>query len=94
MEYPENLHFIPIDFTKENLETKLTRHLFRKVGEPRKTGEFNPSILGEDLASLGFHLKENLSPIDTERRYLKGCMDKHHTLGYMNFACAVIINPT
>jgi methyltransferase, putative, TIGR00027 family len=23
--HPENLHFIPIDFTKENLETKLTR---------------------------------------------------------------------
>lgn len=158
--YTENLHFIPIDFTKENLETKLTHspsygpeaksfiswlgvtnyltqeevlttlrsisniassgstlvfdyidinefirnkqslqiqestEYIEKIGEPRKTGGFNPSLLGEDLANLGFHLKENLSPADIERRYLKGCMDKHHTLGYMNFACAVIINPT
>jgi len=154
--HPENLRFIPVDFTRENLETKLTHspsydpeaksffswpgvtnyltqeevlttlrsisniassgstlvfdyidinefilnkqfqqiqestEYLEKIGEPRNTGGFNPSILGKDLANLGFHLKENLSPSDIERHYLKGSTDKHNTLGYMNFACAVV----
>lgn len=155
-EQPENLHFIPIDFTKESLETELihsssydpeaksffswlgvTNYLtqeevlttlrsianiasssstlvfdyidvnefilnksskqiqesteyLEKIGEPRKTGGFNSLRLGEDLSSLGLNLVENLNPSDIERRYLKGCTNKQHTLGYMNFACAVI----
>lgn len=156
-ERSEHLHFIPIDFTKENLAAALTRssdydpnvksffswlgvtmYLTReevfqtlrsitdiapsgstlvfdyiidtnefthnrqsqqlqestkyleKIGEPRKTGGFNSLRVAEDLASLGLNLVENLSPSDIERRYLKECTDKHHTLGYINFACAII----
>ncbi|HIH73807.1 MAG TPA: class I SAM-dependent methyltransferase [Methanosarcina sp.] len=155
-ERPENLHFIPVDFTKENLEAKLIRsssydpearsffswlgvtsyltqeevlttlhsitniassgstlvfdyidinefnvnrlskqiqestEYLEKIDEPRKTGGFVSSRLAEDLAGSGLNLVENLSPLDIERRYLKGFTDKQHTLGYMNFACAVI----
>jgi methyltransferase (TIGR00027 family) len=154
-EYPVNLHFIPIDFTKEKLETALTKSLaydleakslfswfgvtpyltqeevlttlrsianvapsgstvvfdytdidafkpeklsqrmkesmefLEKVGEPMKAGGFNPSNLVEDLASLGFNLKENLSPTDIKETYLKGSMDKS-AFEYVHFASAVI----
>lgn len=154
-EHPAKLHFIPIDFTKENLATALTHSssydpraksffswlgvtyyltqedvfatlksiadvaptgsivvfdyfdtnaffsdkmsrqleqkidVFRKIGEPINTG-FNPLMLAEDIASLGFHLNENLSPADIEERYFKGLTYKHHAHGYWRIACAVV----
>lgn len=75
---------------KQSQQMQESTEYLEKIGEPRKTGGFNSFTMGEDLASLGFHLKENLSPSDIERRYLKGCKDKHRTLGYMNFACAIV----
>jgi methyltransferase (TIGR00027 family) len=155
-EHPANLHFIPIDFTKENLSTALTRSLsydpkvksffswfgvtpyltqeevlttlcsianvapagstvifdytdtyasipedksqqihemlklLEKLGEPIKTGGFIPYRLDEDLARLGFRLKENLSPKDIEECYLKGCKDKYSAFESVHFACAVV----
>jgi len=153
-EHPAKLHFIPIDFTKENLVTVLTRsssydpkiksffswfgvtpylpqkdvfatlrfiadiapagstlvfdyidtdafipekmspqmrvllEYLSKIGEPMKSRGFNPSNLAEDLASLGFHLYEDLSPTDIEERYLQGRTYGHYEHGH--FACAVV----
>lgn len=47
---------------RQSQQIQESTEYLEKIGEPRKTGGFNPSILGEDLESLGFHLKENLSP--------------------------------
>jgi methyltransferase (TIGR00027 family) len=154
--HPANLHFIPVDFTKEKLETALTSSLYydpgaktlfswfgvtpyltkeevltvlhsianishsgsavvfdyidkeasiskeksyrvqksleflEKIGEPIKTGGFDPSGLYKDLECLGFHLEENLSPEDIDRCYLKGSKDKDHAFEYVHFACAVV----
>ena len=155
-EHPANLHFVSVDFTKEDLSTALTRssafdskiksffswfgvtpyltqeevfttlrsvanvapggsaivfdytdtdafvpeklsqqmqdslEFLEKIGEPIKTGGFIPSRLAEDLASLGFRLKENLSPADIEDCYLKGYKYKYHAFDYVYFACAVV----
>jgi len=75
---------------KQSQQIQESTEYLEKIGEPRKTGGFNSLRLGEDLASLGLNLVENLNPSDIEKRYLKGCTNKQHTLGYMNFACAVI----
>jgi O-methyltransferase involved in polyketide biosynthesis len=61
----------------------------RKIGEPMITG-FNPLTLGEELASLGFSLKENLSPADIEERYFQGRMDGYHAYEHGHFAWAVV----
>src|SRR5665647_2967877 len=153
--HPAKLHFIPIDFTKENLVTALTRssyysskvksffswlgvtmyltpeevfatlrsitevapagstvvfnysdldaftpgkispdtqnyrELCQKIGEPITTG-FNPSILAEDLRSLGLRLYENLSSDDIERLYFKGRTDGYHMSEHGYFACAIV----
>ena len=50
---------------------------------------FKPSTLGEELTSLGFHLKENLSPKEIETRYLKGHTDEDNAFN-THFACAVV----
>src|SRR5271157_3449216 len=67
---------------------KLLEYL-RKIGEPMITG-FNPSNLVEELASLGFRLQENLSPIDIEEHYFKGRTDGYHAREHVHCACAVI----
>ncbi len=153
--HPTKLHFVPIDFTKENLIVGLTRssaydrnaksifswlgvtayltreeifatltsitkiapvgsaivfdymdsnafisgksspemqkklEFLRKIGEPMRTG-FNPSTLAEDLANLGFRLKENLSPPDVERRYFQGRTDGYHAQRYEYIAYATV----
>jgi len=61
----------------------------QKIGEPMITG-FNPSELAEDLESLGFHLYENLSPVEIEIFYLQGHMDGHHAQELGHIACEVI----
>jgi len=153
--HPEHLHFIPIDFTKENLATALTRssdydpnvksffswlgvtmyltreevfamlrsitdiapegsvvifdyfdsdafvpekssllmkkkqEVFQKMGEKIITG-FNPLTLGEDIASLGLSLHEDLSPEDLEKRYFKGRKDEHHAPEHGHIAYAIV----
>jgi methyltransferase (TIGR00027 family) len=153
--HPIKLHFIPIDFTKENLETVITRlpsydpsvksffswlgvtmyltqeevfatlrsiskvspggsivvfnyssldafvpdklsldtqkyrEICQKMGEPITTG-FNPSVLAEDLGSLGLRLCENLSSEDIEKLYFEGRTDGYHISEYSHFACAII----
>lgn len=154
-EHPAELHFIPIDFTKENLATALTRssaydpnaksffswlgvtmyltreevfstlrsitdiapegsivifdyldrdafipeksssimqtkkEIFQKIGEKMITG-FDPSTLARDIASLGLHLHENLSPQDLEKRYYQGRKDGYHASEHAHIACAII----
>jgi methyltransferase (TIGR00027 family) len=154
-ERPEHLHFIPIDFTKENLAAALTlssaydpnvksffswlgvtmyltreevfqtlrsitdivpecsvvifdyfdsdafipeksspkmqkkQEVFQKLGEKMITG-FNPSILGEDIASLGLSLHENLSPEDIEKSYFQGRKDGHHAPEHGHIAYAIV----
>jgi hypothetical protein len=63
--------------------------LGQKIGEPMITG-FNPSELAENLESLGFHLFENLSPVNIEIFYLKGRMDGCRAQELGHIACAVI----
>jgi methyltransferase (TIGR00027 family) len=153
--HPAKLHFIPIDFTKENLITALTSSSYydqkvrtffnwlgvtpyltrdeiftvfhsitkiappdsiivfdyldtdafipekssprmkktleylRNIGEPMITG-LNPLILGDELASLGFSLQENLRPEDIEERYFKGLTDEYQTQEDEHFAYAVV----
>jgi len=153
-EHPAKLHFIPIDFTKENLVTALTRssdydpnvksffswlgvtmyltrkevfstlrsitdiapegsivvfdyfdsdafipeksspimqkkqEVFQKLGEKMITG-FDPSTLAKDIASLGLHIHENLSPEDIEKRYYQGRRDGYHASEHGHIAYAI-----
>jgi len=77
-----------VELEKQSQQLQKSTEYLEKIDEPRKTGGFNPLTLGEDLASLGFDLVENLSPSDIERRYLKECTDQH-ALKHINFAHAV-----
>lgn len=153
-ELPGNLYFIPIDFTKENLATVLTRSpsydpsvksffswlgvtmyltqdevfatlrsiadvsptgsivifdyldldafnpekatkiqrrlkFLRDISEPMITG-FEPTILADYLASLGFHLKENLNSDDIEKLYFQGYTNEYHAAKHGHFAYAII----
>jgi len=77
--------FIP---EKSSPQMQKSLEYLRKIGEPMITG-FNPSTLGEELASLGFRLHENLSPANIEERYFQGRTDGYHAYEYGHFACAV-----
>ena len=153
-EQPKNLHFVPVDFTKDSLAATLkcssytqktpsffswlgvTYYLPREVvfetlrpiaditpagstvifdyldtdafvpgraakrvlgmlevarhlGTPMKLG-FDPSTLAADLASLGFNLKENLSPSDIQERYFQGRTDDYHALEHAYIVWAVV----
>ena len=85
-DYFDNNAFIP---EKSSPQMQKSLEYLRKIGEPMITG-FNPSTLGEELASLGFHLQENLSPKDIERRYLQGRTDGYQADEHLYFACAVV----
>lgn len=61
----------------------------RQLGEPLITG-LNPSTLAADLASLGLHLQENLSPTDIEDRYFQGRTDGYHASKHTHYAWAVV----
>jgi len=78
-------------FISEKSSPQMQKSLeyLRKIGEPMITG-FNPSTLAEDIASLGFHLQENLSPKYIERRYLQGRTDGYQVDEHLYFACAVV----
>jgi methyltransferase (TIGR00027 family) len=152
--HPPQLHFLPVDFTKENLAAALERAAFdprtlsffswlgvtyylsrevvfatlraiadvapvgsnivfdymdadafvperaakpvqlmheivRFAGEPMKAG-FDPSALAADLARVGLHLHETLSPADIERRYFQGRTDGFHAFEHVHFASAAV----
>jgi methyltransferase (TIGR00027 family) len=78
--------FIP---EKSSPQMQKSLEYLRKIGEPMITG-FNPSTLGEELASLGFRLHENLSPVNIEERYFQGRTDGYHAYEHGHFACAVV----
>lgn len=61
----------------------------QQVGEPMKSG-FDPDGLAAELAGLGLHLQENLSPAYIEERYFTGRTDNYHAFEHFNFACAVV----
>jgi methyltransferase (TIGR00027 family) len=54
-----------------------SHEFFSKIGEPVKTG-FDPSMLAEELSSLGLCLEENLNHEDIERLYFQGNTDEYH----------------
>jgi len=78
-------------FVPKKMSPQMQQNLefLQKISEPMITG-FNPSTLGEELASFGFNLRENLSPEDIEERYFKGRTDGYHAYEHGHFACAVI----
>ena len=85
-DYLDTDAFIP---EKSSPRMKKTLEYLRNIGEPMITG-LNPSTLGDDLASLGFSLKENLSQEDIEERYFKGRSDEYLAHEHGHFACAVV----
>jgi len=85
-DYLDTDAFIP---EKSSPQMQKSLEYLRKIGEPMITG-FNPLTLGEELASLGFSLKENLSPADIEERYFQGRMDGYHAYEHGHFAWAVV----
>ena len=85
-DYLDTDAFIP---EKSSPQMQKSLEYLRKIGEPMITG-FNPSTLGEELASLGFSLQENLSPEDIEEHYFKGRTDGYHAHEHGYFACAVV----
>ena len=64
--------------------------LVERVGEPMLTG-FDPASLAADLASLGLHLEENLSPADIEARFFAGRPDKYHACEQAHLARATVV---
>jgi hypothetical protein len=84
-DYLDKDAFIP---EKPPLQRQKAFEFLQKIDEQMKNNGFNPLTLGEELASLGFRLHENLSPKDIEERYLHERPDGH--LEYVHFACAVI----
>ena len=85
-DYFDNNAFIP---EKSSPQMQKSLEYLRKIGEPMITG-FNPSTLAEDIASLGFHLQENLSPKDIEIRYLQERTNGYQADEHLYFACAVV----
>jgi methyltransferase (TIGR00027 family) len=150
---PEQLHFIPLDFTKEDLASALSRSTYdpealtffswlgvtpylpcqtifdtlhtiarissrgsmvvfdyldidaynpqkqsdyiksliaslKERGEPVMTG-FDPDRLGEDLAKLGWHIQEDLSPSAIQDRYFKERTDGYAAMEFGRLAQAV-----
>lgn len=59
------------------------------TGEPMKTG-VDPLALGSELAHAGFHLRENLSPVEIEARYFKGRGAAYHAFEHVHFALAEV----
>lgn len=85
-DYLDTNAFIP---GKSSQQMQKSLEFLRNIGEPMKTG-FNPSTLTEELASLGFRLKENLSPADIEKHYFKGRTDGYHAYEYGHLTYAVV----
>ena len=144
---PSNLNYVPVDFTKDNLESAFSNSSFdskkltffsllgvsyyltseglfdilrtitnispkgssiifdyfetglfapnknnqdvikgsQKAGEPLKSG-FNPSMLAEDIRSLGLRLHEDIGPTEIENRYFSGRLDNYHAAKNTHYA--------
>jgi len=61
----------------------------REVGEPMITG-FDPTALGEELATLGWELQQNLSPEYIEQLYFQGRSDGYHASDHSHLARAIV----
>jgi hypothetical protein len=85
--YTDTNAFIP---EKLSLQMKEFLKFLRKIGEPIKTGGFNSSRLGEDLASLGFSPQENLSLEDIKEHYFQRLTGGYHAYEHGYFACEVL----
>jgi methyltransferase (TIGR00027 family) len=60
----------------------------RRIGEPMSTG-FDPPVLAERLAGLGFRLQEDLSAADIEDRYFRDRND-YHAGKHIHFVWAAV----
>lgn len=63
--------------------------LSHAAGEKMQTG-FEPLSLANDLAPLGFRLKENLDPSSIEEIFFKERKGEYHAQEHVHFACAVV----
>ena len=61
----------------------------QQLGEPMNSG-FDPLTLAADLAPLGMHLYEALSPWDIQTRYFMGRTDNYHACEHSHLACVTI----
>lgn len=89
-DYLDNDAFIP---AKASVRIQRFQEIVRRAGEPLKCG-FDPSTLAAELASLGLHLHESLSPRDIEERFFQGRTDGYHAYEHVHFARAVVVKPT
>jgi methyltransferase (TIGR00027 family) len=64
---------------------QLMQAIARQVGEPMKAG-FDPLTLAADFSHLGFHLQENLAPVDIEARFFQNRRDSYHAFEHVHFA--------
>jgi len=63
--------------------------IVKRVGEPMIFG-YDPSVLGAELAALGFRLLEDLGPEAQEVLYFKGRADGLRPYGSAHLACAAV----
>ena len=61
----------------------------QQLGEPMKTG-FDPRTLAEQLAGIGWKLRENLTPADIQDRFFSGRTDGCHASDDACLALAVV----
>jgi len=59
----------------------------RQLGEPMLSG-FDPIALGDELATIGLTLVENLSPTEIHTRYFMGRTDHYRACEHVHFARA------
>lgn len=85
-DYPDTDAFVP---DKAAVRMQRMQAASRQSGEPMKGG-LDPATLAADLAALGLHLRENLSPSDIELRYFQGRADGYHAFEQVHFAEAVV----
>ncbi len=68
---------------------KRVQEIVKTAGEPMKMG-FDPEVLSEDLATLGWRLDENLGPAEIQERFFSGRTDGYHAMVQTYFARAVV----
>lgn len=73
---------------KAGKRVQLMQRIVQQTGEPMKTG-FDPLTLPVELARLGYHSQENLSPAEIETRYFQGRTDLLHAFEHIHFIKAV-----
>lgn len=86
-DYLHNDIFIP-EKTSQIMHNTLK--YLQEHGEPWITG-FDSSTLTGDLARIGFHLHENLSPYDIDERFFQGRTNNYHSYEHMHFALAAVV---